>query len=819
MVREKLFLFSIFIFYLTLIGCAVKNGEIASYQKNDVVVLERDANRDDGASITESNASANPPETTIKATIGVIKRFAIGSKRIVALDRNGRLWTAGDNGKERLGGEKSPSSFARADGLDGATIADAFVGYDSTFAIDSEGGVWASGNNAYGQLGLGDSNDKTTFFKVESLSGVRVTAIASGRQHTIALDSEGDVWVVGGNSLGQLGLGDLDARSLFVKVKAPRKIKAIAAGCYHSIALDSEGDVWVSGANAYGQLGVNYGGEGAIADQFTQTKIGDGKIIAVAAGANHSIALDSEGDVWVSGRNRSGQLGLGDSADRYVFEKYPASVKFAAIAASEDYSLALDRVGAVWASGDNGNDRLGFSNGGGYVGAFAKSSGAIVAIVAGENHTIFIDDNGGAKVNGVASAYLSAAISEVKTFSVDTGDLQYLYDRGFEKICDKTATKPNISDYAIVSVAAGDSHAIALDENGRLLSSGHNEYGQLGLGDIDNRNGFAAIAAPKGRKIAAIAVGAYHSFAIDSEGGVWTSGFNGYNQLGLDDAGNRAVFVEQTDLSGKRIVAIAAGAHHTFALDDNGGVWASGRNNRGQLGFDDAYDRATFSEAQSLSGKTIVKIAAGAYHSLALDDNGGVWASGANDDGQLGLGGDADRARFTEVKSLSGKTIVAIAAGENFSLALDSNGAVWASGANDDGQLGLGSNKTKQTTFTRVTSLSGAFITAIAVGDRHALALDGDGKIYATGLNDAGQLGLGDQNDRLSFIAPRKFGGGAVVAIAAGEKHSILLSGGGRIWASGQNYYGQLGLDDNVNRNEFASLEPTGCAKKFGNSF
>jgi uncharacterized protein YjdB len=200
------------------------------------------------------------------------------------------------------------------------------------------------------------------------------------------------------------------------------------------------------------------------------------------------------------------------------------------------------------------------------------------------------------------------------------------------------------------------------------------------------------------------------------------------------------------------ITQIAAGGSHSLALDSRGKLWATGYNNYGQLGFGDSSDRKKFTRKTSLDNKNIIAIAAGDYHSLALDNQGKVYAAGYNFYGQLGLVDSTDRSSFTEVTAnLADKNITQIMAGYYHTLALDNQGKVYSTGYNNYGQLGL-VDSTDRSSFTEVTTnLTGKTITQIAAGSSHSLALDNQGKVYSTGYNWVGQLGLDDKSNRSSF--------------------------------------------------------------------
>ena len=189
-------------------------------------------------------------------------------------------------------------------------------------------------------------------------------------------------------------------------------------------------------------------------------------------------------------------------------------------------------------------------------------------------------------------------------------------------------------------------------------------------------------------------------------------------------------------------------------------------------------------------------IAAGKFHSLALKTDGSVWAAGNDYSGQLGNGNSTDQDAFVEV-IVSGA--IDIAAGDNHSLVLKTDGSVWAAGYNDSGQLGNG-NSTDQDAFVEVIA-SGAI--GIAAGGGHSLVLKADGSVWAAGDNDYGQLGNGISTNQNSFVEVIPSGAGT---IAAGGDHSLVLKADGSVWAAGWNEFGQLGDGTTTDRDEFVEV-------------
>ncbi|MDR2638960.1 MAG: hypothetical protein LBC09_03875, partial [Helicobacteraceae bacterium] len=214
-------------------------------------------------------------------------------------------------------------------------------------------------------------------------------------------------------------------------------------------------------------------------------------------------------------------------------------------------------------------------------------------------------------------------------------------------------------------------------------------------------------------------------------------------------------------------------------------------------GLGDKTDRDKFTQISSLKDKKIVAISAGYDNSLALTSDGKVYAAGNNQYGQLGLGDNTDRDAFTEVASLNGKNIVAITAGGS-SFAIAKDGKVYATGWNKNGGINMGKQKEEHKIFIEVKDLSGKHISAVAIGESHILALDKEGKVYGAGLSQYGQLGLGayEEKARATFTEITDLSDKNIVAVSAGNTRSFALAKNGKIYAAGNNKYGGLGLGD-----------------------
>ena len=308
--------------------------------------------------------------------------------------------------------------------------------------------------------------------------------------------------------------------------------------------------------------------------------------------------------------------------------------------------------------------------------------------------------------------------------------------------------------------------------------------------------------------VVGISAGYGLSAALKSDGSVWMWGSSSYGGLGSGPAvqySNTPVRVVGPDGSGylPNVVAISCGLFHVVVLKSDGTVWTWGYNQSGQLGDDSQTHRNVPVQVKGPGGSghlaDIVAAAAGGYHTLALSSDGTVWAWGHNGSGQLGNGGTGLAKTPMQVVGPGGtghlSGVVALAGGATHTMALRIDGTVWAWGYNEQGQLGNGTNVNSGVPV-QVGGLTG--VKAIAAGSWHSLALKSDGTVWAWGWNSSsGQLGDGTVTDHWAPVQVVGYQGNgtltSMAAIAAGGFHSLALKSDDTTWAWGYNDYGVLG--------------------------
>ena len=591
----------------------------------------------------------------------------------------------------------------------------------------------------------------------------------------------------------------------------------VAAG-WNTFALKNDGTLVAMGSDAQGQLGL---GRSKVFTTPVQT-VGLTQARAIAAGNSHSVALRQDGTVWTWGFNTFGQLGDGTTVGSTQPSPVPSLSGVVWVAAGFVHSVALKQDGTVWAWGSNVNGQAaGISP---IATSPVQVSGLLgvlmIAAPSDGNHNLALRSDGtvwawGSNSKGQLGDGTTTDRSTpvqvrglTNVYSVATGEKHSLAVKGdgtvwawgsnsYGQLGDGTTADRTIpvqvqglgAVFAVVA-AGGWDHSLLLTRDGNILAWGGNYAGQLGDGTTIDRGTPLQVTGLSGA--AAFAAGGAHSLAVTPDGRVWAWGVNNWGQLG--DGSDTFFRTTPAEIPGLTNVAgVAASGFHTLALRQDGAVWAWGSNEYGQLGIGNAdiSDHSVPVGVPGLSG--VIDVSAGPIHTVALTQDGAVWAWGSNQGGQLGDGTNTDRSTPTRLNGVT--DIAAVGAGLRHTLALRRNGTVWAWGWNSSGQLGDATN-TNRNTPVQVAGLTG--VTAVAAGIDFSLALRQDGSVWAWGDNTYGQLGDGTASNRSMPVQVTGLSG--VTAIAAGYGHALAVKQDGSVWAWGYNSFGQLGDGSESNR-------------------
>ncbi|MBN1430548.1 MAG: hypothetical protein JXB07_19410 [Anaerolineae bacterium] len=344
--------------------------------------------------------------------------------------------------------------------------------------------------------------------------------------------------------------------------------------------------------------------------------------------------------------------------------------------------------------------------------------------------------------------------------------------------------------HPIRSVSAGLSHSIILLTDGHVWGWGDNAYDQLGNGA--KRRMITPVLLQGLHNICMIEAGSNHAVALDARGFVWTWGQYGTYRTYLLDQGNSIVlrFPEPTMLPElSNIVMVAAGNHHSLALDNHGRVWAWGQNGYGQLG--DGTVNAAKVPIQVGGLDNVVAISAGALHSLALKSDGTVWGWGNNIMKQLGSSPDKEILNPRKIEGV--ENIVQISGGFGHSVALGNDGRVWVWGVVDWTDVPEITDNVVIDQYYDPTPFDFAVpVIAIDAGGGHSIDLLENGQVWAWGTDSFGQLG--NSSSRADAVKPVQVTGlPAIKLLAAGNSHNVVVDESGNLWAWGLNDDNQVG--------------------------
>ncbi|CAM9344978.1 unnamed protein product, partial [Laminaria digitata] len=249
-----------------------------------------------------------------------------------------------------------------------------FCGYEHTFALTSGGDIMGFGNGVKGQLGIGNTESFNSPQRVHLLCGKGVVMMAAGLEHSLALTESGDLYSFGDNLSGQLGLGhNFTAREQTpqkVLYFSKSKIVQMACGQDHTAILTSAGELYCFGNNRSGALGLaGHANEGPPIVESTPKLVSSlqgKKIVQIGCGLQHTVALTASGSVYCWGENGRGQLGTGDTLNRYTpaLVCKPLSVmRCIHVACGGQHTIAVTDRDDVYGFGSDRHGQLGLGQG------------------------------------------------------------------------------------------------------------------------------------------------------------------------------------------------------------------------------------------------------------------------------------------------------------------------------------------------------------------------------------------------------------------------------------------------------------------------
>ncbi len=616
----------------------------------------------------------------------------------------------------------------------------------------------------------------------EATGATTWTMLSAGSKVSCGLRSDGTVWCWGDNGSGQLGIGNVIAKSSPIQVGAGTQWISVSTSGQHTCGVLStgagNGTIYCWGKNESGQVGNG----GTVTPQLAPVLVSGGftNWIAVAAGgsigsgASHTCGIRStgagNGTLYCWGSNGSGELGTGTTTASSSPVQVGVLTNWNRVSAGSLHSCGTLVSGKLYCWGDNTLGQVGMGG-----------------VVTPQKNPVQ-ESSGSTTWNG-----LSAAADASHSCATQTGGTLWCWGTnadGEAGIGSQVTPQTSPVQVGIATtwrnVSAGRTDACATRTDNTLWCWGKNDAGQLGIGSlVTPQTGPVQVGALT--VWSAAAAGSVHACAVRTGGGaVWCWGGGSFGQIGIgqfeDSNATVAVGVNTTWANA------TAGSRHSCGTRGDGTLWCWGRNDNGQIGVGNVTNPQP-TPIQVGVATTWSTVAAGTAHTCGTRTDGTLWCWGNNNAGQLGLGSTSQQTSPVQVGNLT--TWKRVAAGDSHTCATKTDGTLWCWGSNVDGQIGIGNTTTPQTSPVQVGTAT-AWKT-FGAGNLHTCATKTDGTLWCWGDNTSGEIGIG------SVVTPQlsPVQVGAATSwqtVSAGNSHACATKTDGTLWCWGDNTSGEIGI-------------------------
>lgn len=609
---------------------------------------------------------------------------------------------------------------ARAAGLENQWMFAA--GGSSSLVLGPENYLHAWGNNGSGQLGVGDSSNRSAPTTLYSPPTNRTADVSKTHAATI---QDGHFVTWGQNNYGQLGDGTTQSTNVIGYYSPDGDWVSICVGTDHTVGLKGDGDVYTWGRNNVGQLGSS---ASSSAISTTPQRIGMYAIKAISCGDDYTMALRTDGTLWGWGYNGQGNLGDNSTTNRFspvqVGTSNGTSSGWVTVSAGSTHTVGLRDGGRLYTWGNNGNGQLGDNTTNQSRAPKSINLAGVVEVAAGGSHTLAV---------------------------TASGDLWAWGANGAGQLGDGTTTQrptptaifqpgQTSSDHNWLAVQAGDNHSLGIRVSGAVASWGSNASGQLGR-STSSTPASKPGAVVGSMRLGAQALGSDKTFLIKSNGTLWAWGNPAQGGLGIQGTFNNTLPTQVTTTSpsdaSNNWVKLAHAAGGVMAgIKAGGSLWTWGHEIGGELGNGNG-TTDTFNVPSRIGAATDTwkDVDCSMTHCVGLKSNGTLWSWGTTYHGN-----SSSRTTVTAPTQVGTRTDwIAASAGSGFTAGVRSNGSLWLWGKNDQGQLGIVNDYTDRALPTQMTQISYAW-RDVDCGAGHVLAWAETGDLATWGNNDGSQL-------------------------------------------------------------------------------
>lgn len=703
---------------------------------------------------------------------------------------DGRVLTWGNNENGKLGRPIGDDRFVRF--TQDVSITKIACGGSHCLAISSGRKLYTWGTNSYGQLGVGDTNTRTEPVLV-SIDAEYLLDVAGGGSHSMALSKEGEVFTWGLGEGGRLGHGDCNIQLHPKKIEKLSNVESVAAGHSHSGCI-IKGEIYTWGIGTYARLG-----HGSLSD-FFEPKLVEffkGRFMEkLCLSFFHSVVLSSNGEVWAWGNSKNGRLGIPTSFGenqlvpvRIGIGSLMSQCKIIDIACGYKHGLALAKSGHLFVWGCGLDGKLGIipcsneeplpkevkfpksinSDKKKKKEAIPLKSTEAVSISCSYFNTYTLTNAGqliiwGGNTKGQCGVPITERGDSICKIEEDikhqnSGDDKLLLPLLCSGIKENFSSVPLLLEELKMEkfkqFSSNGEYAMGVSHDGKVYVWGSNDQGQLGTG-FSPTNSFndhpVQLVNFKRTEMKNVSCGPYHSAFLAENGEVYVCGSSENGRLGLGEnvmnPQSPYQYIPRVIFGLPNIKKISCGVSHTVAIDYSHGLWSWGGGWFGKLGLGNSIDQITPQQVQLKSfyphlDDHLKDVACGEHHTLLLSSSGHVYAAGLGIYAGVQLMGSNEVHYFNRLSSIS--QVRHISVGRDHSVVVTNRGQLYGWGRNNYGKLGEGRNKKEEEVIEcrQILVKQEIIFDKVACGSNHSAALTTEGAIYVWGATSSGRLGLG----------------------------------------------------------------------------
>ncbi len=732
----------------------------------------------------------------------------------------------------------------------------------NTFILTTSGRLFGTGNNFYKQLHIELKDEETSFVELTDnftlATDEILVKIISNQDHMFAITSQHRIFAWGKNTQGQLGIGNIE-QILLPRDITPQfdlisgeTIVSINAGYNHSGAITSEGRIFLWGSNYYDQLGItepyytipydispNLSYD--LAQPWIHITVNDKSTLIYSSNLDYyylgSGSYDISGIGYITPTHMlydKTVISFGTFSDRelptmkgYIFYGWYDDINLINLYKELTYPTTTVLLYGTWERNLNQTYNVTYVLNDGVnhpdnPEEYYSSDHFIKLLPAEKVDFIFLGWYDNPECTGNPITYLYGGFHQ--SFTLYACFEERLYTLSFETTEDisidsiQYAANDEITELPVPIREGYEFKGWFLDE---LLEKPfdltHMPREDLTLYAKWQIESYEVFYINIKDQIKVVVAGSYHTFYLTESNRLLVAGQGYYGKLGIGITTDQRVFIDITNqfnlTDDEFITNVYAGMNHSIVLTSLGRIFTFGSNSYGQLGnglTTHAYTPYDITSQFVLNDQeTIIHITTDFDQSFLLTSQGRVFAWGANNYGQLGIGSTTNSNIPIDITSFIpldlGEQVILIETGAYHTMVVTNFNRIFGWGYNSDGRLGDGTFVHQKSPVLVAPSLilnENENITSLSLGGSFQFIMTSNHNIYAWGMNNYGYLGIGTNVNKLSpvLINPyfNLYENEIVIKINASVRTTIAVTSMGRVFSWGHNYRGQSGTGGQV---------------------